>query len=122
MQVEYLDGVPKVTRERVDEILATLSVVSPPIKGLRVTVAPAPCVGDPSGKVGFGAYLPRDKWLVLAGLHPAPDVSAKDWRAKHLPEIIAHEWAHMEQHRDGRPIQERGVEVRARGLLRRAFR
>jgi hypothetical protein len=33
-----------------------------------------------------------------------------------LLEILCHEWAHYEQHRDGRRIQERGVAVRARSL------
>lgn len=37
-----------------------------------------------------------------------------------LPSTIAHEWAHMEQWRDGKPINHKGVDKRTRQLLKSA--
>lgn len=45
-----------------------------------------------------------------------------DTRAEAIAAVLTnflHEWAHYEQYRDGKPIQERGVNVRAKSLAKK---
>lgn len=62
----------------------------------------------------------------IYGFFDAPDKSDKDYapymvilKDKDIHAIIAHEFVHYEQWRDGRPRTERGVEQRAQALVRR---
>lgn len=84
---------------------------------LDVLVVPHPVVGDGEGGVGFACFgapptADRDPVLCIA--------TGKWWMidVAECRRMVLHELAHYEQFRDGRPLTERGVERRARTLLR----
>ena len=103
------------------ETARALARVSPETAKLRIRIAPAPCVTNGRG-FGWGAFDdPPGEVLrptsYIAGEKP-DDIGDEDWLSDMLPHVLAHEWAHYEQWRDGKPVRERGVEARARELLR----
>jgi len=104
----------------VRSLAISLDAVSPATHDIEITVVPAPVVTDGDG-FGFAAFYIDDgrPKMCIAG-EKVDEITRDDWLADMLPSDVAHEWAHYEQWRDGRPVQERGVAVRARTLLRRA--
>lgn len=80
---------------------------------LIINIVPAPAVASPDGGVGFGATVFPKCEMWIAGV--VPEECANE--AVHFLSLtLAHEFAHYEQFRDSRKIQERGVSVRARTL------
>lgn len=67
--------------------------------------------------LGFFFYPPPLQ-IVLAG-HPSPDEDITEW-LDGLRDTMCHEWAHYEQYLRQKPVQERGVKVRTRNLIRKA--
>lgn len=88
---------------------------------LPVIVVPAPVVATPDG-YGFGVFVGhRGKchiWLAGALRDEKQNYLAKSENTKQVLQSLAHELAHYEQWRDGRKLTERGVAVRARGIIR----
>lgn len=88
---------------------------------LPIMVCDAPAVATPTG-YGFGVFqVHRNKCeIFIAGSlldeHDKPLEQAEN--AEQVLQSLAHELAHYEQWRDGRNLTERGVAVRARGILR----
>lgn len=106
------------------DVARKLSKVSPIPKEIVLHVVPAPVVGFKESKaVGFGVFAEREQDTVLAvggkysKLMALNGVSRKVW-LECLPGVIAHEWAHAEQWRDGRPLVHRGIHKRVRELLK----
>jgi hypothetical protein len=83
---------------------------------LNFFTVPAQTVSHGKG-VGFAAFhiVRRVPEIVIADQKPERGMSDND-HAMFLIEHAAHELAHYEQWRDGRKLQERGVEVRARTI------
>lgn len=112
------DDVARVAR-RTFEKLDGLGVVS----DVTLVVVPAPAVEGRPGEFAFGVTARHPAFrgvaIAVAGRNPGP---AKERRAflslEGLPHVIAHEWAHAEQWQTRGMWSERGIEVRARNLLR----
>jgi hypothetical protein len=119
-------GVPRWVRRETQRVLEGLRVLSPATTPVHVDVVPAPSVADGQGGYGFGATVigisKTPVRIYIAGQLGAVKgdhrLSQRTIR-RYLGETICHEWAHYEQFRDGRPVIERGVRVRAASLYRR---
>lgn len=89
---------------------------------VTVEIVPAYCVEGPNGRRGWGAYLPAERRIMIGGWMPAAlhnaGVPLKE-AEKDLLRTIAHEFVHYEQHRDGRALNERGVQRRADAIVER---
>lgn len=114
----YHEGVGADARAVIDRVVARARAEVAGADQLRFEVVPAPAINI-DGKLCFGAFSPELSLVLLAGEPPEPDITRAEWLETMLPEVISHELAHLEQHRDGRRLQERGVAVRARSLARR---
>ncbi len=90
---------------------------------IRLVLVAAPAVTTPYGKgVGFGLTMTGNHGVVIAvACLPPREMRTRSERLEYLTHTFAHELAHYEQHRDGRKLQERGVEVRARTIMRDLF-
>ena len=119
-------------RAELRRLAEAIPAVSPPRHRIQVNVVPNPCVGGPEDGYGFGACLtPGAAGATVKGFDVGIYVAAGlaeicqqhgDSRAEAVGMVahtFLHEYAHYEQFRDGRPVQERGVNVRARTLARR---
>jgi hypothetical protein len=94
-----------------------------------VLVVPNESIQTPGGEFSFGCFAwwgskrkPRLRIGVAAGLAKLVRQQAKCSRSdavRDVGHVLLHELAHYEQYRDGRPMAERGVNVRAWGLYRR---
>ncbi len=125
--VRCIPGVPADVRRELRRVASLFPEVSRVRHRISVVVAPAPAISGPDGGVGFGAFLcpARKRYsgplrIYIAG-RPMGYKSAGVGRreAVHaVGESLLHELAHYEQYRDGRTVQERGVEVRAKSLYR----
>lgn len=96
-----------------------LSRVSPDPHDVLVKMVPGMSIFA-EGRHGFGTFHLGDGGrpiIHVAGERPH-DLDEAEWLGDMLPSTVAHEWAHYEQFRDGKPIQKRGVVVRTRTLLR----
>jgi len=86
---------------------------------LMVSIVPGVVVCHGKSKTsGFGVFDSVNIRIFIAGIPlPRSEMTRAEWirNAKHT---IAHEFAHYEQFRDGRRLTERGVESRARKLVR----
>lgn len=110
---------------RVVEALNSVSPV-PSNCSLKVLVAPAMAIETPDGVTGFGVFgwgrCDRNAEIYIGGRFSSrqmpDDFTRREWLRFTLPCILAHEWAHFEQWRDGKELTERGIEVRMRSLLR----
>lgn len=124
-------GIPARTRHHVGRLVAWLRETQRVEDGLIVALRPEPAV-EGGGGIGFASIsLPRvtvDRapgrfiWMpVGCGF---VEVAVEEWGETEAEALngllhnILHEFAHYEQYRDGREVQERGVNVRATSLLR----
>lgn len=92
---------------------------------VKIHVVPSRVVGDqpPFGRlhgVGFGAFaIRRGKPSIwIAGIRQEGCITDDEHREM-LLRVLCHELAHYEQWRDGKRLQERGVGVRARSLMKK---
>jgi len=106
-------------------LIFKLGVISPFVDGLEIHLVPSATVqAVENGGTGFAAFGVRNsKPMIYVGCKWLPSfakdgVTREEW-AEQLKISLAHEWAHMEQYRDGRPLTERGVHVRAKSLLKK---
>lgn len=85
---------------------------------VRVLVVPAKSL-TAGNQYGFGAFVvTRGKPEIwLAGQKPEKSITDDEHRQMTI-ETFAHELAHYEQWRDGLKLQERGVAVRAKRIVR----
>jgi len=85
---------------------------------LVVTVVPGNVIQTPSGKRAFGLFRASGNGIeiCIAGT-PIRNMTTID----DIERTLCHEFAHYEQFRDGRRLQERGVKVRAENLRRKAL-
>lgn len=95
---------------------------------LPVFLTPTACLTDTDGfhPCGFGAFTVvkrRPAIVIAANIHATARLAGEpvEQLTGDLIPILAHELVHYEQWRDGRAGQERGVEQRVRGLLKKAF-
>jgi hypothetical protein len=88
---------------------------------LPVSLVPAPTLQAPDGALGFAVFVvdPKGARILVAGENPFEDCPEREFIESTLHNV-AHEIAHYEQWRDGRKVQERGVNLRATNLLRKA--
>jgi hypothetical protein len=122
IQVKFDRGVSPDIRRHVRRVLPKLARVSPPDRLVPIHVSEKDCVRIPQGNC-WGAMVyhwPRgDVEIVIATglMQKRGKLRPKDIR--HLLLVLLHEYAHYEQYRDGRKPGERGVNVRAKSLLKR---
>lgn len=101
--------------------IAALKSISKPLNGLECHLVPAPSVSVGSG-YGFGVFVVRKNFcmIAIAGKYSnemkTNGLSRRDWLAS-IPETIVHEWAHMEQWRDGVELSHKGIDKRTKELL-----
>lgn len=89
---------------------------------VRVLVVPAKSLSA-GNQFGFGAFvIKRGKPEIwLAGQKPERSVTNQE-HAEMIVATFAHELAHYEQWRDGLPLQERGVAIRAKRIIKALLR
>lgn len=118
LDLEFIKPIPRDVRKIVRSMVAIVNITFPVLDYISVKVTPSYVVGDEESGYGFAAFQVCDGKIeiFLAG-HPLPDITYKEW-LDCLKESLCHELAHYEQYRDKKPLQERGVRVRARSLLR----
>lgn len=132
IRVLHLGKIAKDVAHWVARLAIGLERVSPPAQRIDICLAPAPavsCGDDPTSAFGFFAWPPdRRKGILQIGIAgQMPAAWCKETGAPRsegitaLLETICHEYAHYEQYRAGREPSERGVDVRARNLLRLAL-
>lgn len=117
--VEFIKPIPRETRKH---ILAMVEMVRSEFDvqdDMLIRVTPSYVVGDGKDGYGFAAFVVNkgDVKIYLAG-HQVPDMTYSEW-LEVLMESLCHELAHYEQYRDGKEIQERGVAVRTKSIMRR---
>lgn len=114
---------PKVGKD-VEQIFRTviskLNSISEIPEEVELLLVPGASVAVNDG-AGFGVFICYDhyKAIAIAGKYcneMKKDLSRKEW-LEILPETIAHEWAHMEQWRDGKPLNHKGIDKRVKQLL-----
>jgi hypothetical protein len=114
-------GFPESQYKIISAIVAGLHRISSAVHPILVRVVPGMVVTDADGGgFGWGAFRAggdNRPQIIIPG-HKPDELTDAEWLAEMLPTTIAHEWAHYEQYRDGKPVQERGVVVRARSLAR----
>jgi len=94
-------------------------------KNVYIEIVPAPsvAVGDGLSGLGFGVFVDSEDYstIAIAGKYcnemKQEGLSRKEWLCT-LPEIIVHEWAHMEQWRDGKKLNHKGITKRTKELLK----
>ena len=78
-------------------------------------------VTDQCGGFGFGCMVLHEQVpiaIYVAAMPPREAGKTRAERREFVLHTLAHELAHYEQWRDGNPLQERGVNVRARTIRR----
>jgi hypothetical protein len=128
-----MPGVKRDVMRAVGRLTAALAGAFPPPHRLEVLVVPNPAVVKEGG-FGFGVFHTAAgigharydaRIVIAAGLAEITQADAGATRTegvRAVVETLLHEWVHYEQFRDGRPITERGVQVRARNLYGRFAR
>lgn len=120
-------GVKADIRGAVRRLTHWLPTVSQVRHVIEVEMVPAPAI-EADGGFGFGLFVvPARKRqnptiVIAAGLADVLQEEQGDSREDALLAVrhtFLHEFAHYEQWRDGRELTERGVSVRAAGLLRK---
>ena len=108
----FARGVPEASERAIRKLAATLSKLTEIRHPLPVFVVAEDRLQDASRPYGVFWFCESDRTgrIELAGKGPLDEVL----------DTFAHELAHYEQWRDGKPVQERGVSVRAKSLLRLA--
>lgn len=95
------------------------AVVTSPLD-VWVVDAPAVYVGtDVDGGYGFGVFLvgPRPRpTILIAGRPPRRELRTRGERREFVLSTLSHEIQHYLQHRDGRPVNHRGVERATRQM------
>lgn len=84
---------------------------------MEVTLKMIPAMLLPDGHSGFAlghCYHTETPIVIHIAAHVEGQLAS-------LYDTIAHEIAHVEQVRDGKPVTERGVKVRARNLVRKVL-
>jgi len=122
LHVRVIEGVPAYVAREAQRFAAKVAHVVRIEHPLMVEVVPAEVLTDGHKGYGFGLFY-FDKLsipsIALAGdLRSIVTECGKSEALGHLRQTFAHELAHYEQWRDGRKVQERGVEVRARNIVR----
>lgn len=93
------------------------------VRDVSVLVVPHSSIAEQSfgAERGFGVTVRcskrRGAYIVVAGRSLRGEPRSEFLRA-HFPQTFAHEWAHVDQWQNRGKWQERGIEVRARTLLR----
>ena len=105
-------GVPRATEAAVLKLAKRLEKATQIKHPVPVFVTAMEVIPGAHDEHGNFWYCDSDNqcWISLAGLAKRSTVES----------TFAHEVAHYEQWRDGKPVQERGIEVRARTLLKLA--
>jgi len=91
-------------------MLTSLQCISPPTKPLYIHLVDADTLIDPEGVSAFGLFMSNDTHSRMYLASRVPLYA--------MEQIVFHEWAHYEQWRDGRKLQERGMNVRAKNLCK----
>jgi hypothetical protein len=126
MKIKIHPGVAKDVAKIFIETTKHLNKVSPLPKEVQLHCTATYTVGvkDSTG-FGFGVFSFDDSRVIIgiAGkycrkMNLENGVSRAAW-LEELPSIIAHEWVHMEQWRDGKPINHKGIDKRGSNLLKR---
>ena len=121
MKIDSHPDVPASVAKLITGYAERLSAVSADDPEILVMVVPSVVVEGPDGGCGWGLFAARDgKPVIYLPGFRADEITDREWRRSMLPQVLAHEWAHYEQWTRGKPVQERGVKVRARNLLRLA--
>jgi len=117
MKLEFKKGVTPPIRKYAQDFIKKAYKVFKWAHPVKILIVPAPVVTDNYGNYGFGAFLYNgdDLTIILAG-EVLPDMNYSEWLSL-FKESFCHEFAHYEQYRDGKPLQERGVAIRARNLM-----
>lgn len=112
-------------KEMAYKCITAIESVSELPSNVKIQVVPAPVIKVGGGETfGFGVFIVQEDsaLIVLPGMYSVDmkeEMSRKEW-LEEWPGILAHEWAHMEQWRDGKPLNHRGVENRTKKLLKLA--
>lgn len=122
IKLEFIKSIPYQTKRHirvmVDMVKGHIKLNHP----LTVRVVPAQVIGTQEVGFGFGLFeydkKGKDLTIMLSG-HQLPDLQYDEW-IEMIMEALCHELAHYEQFRDGKKVQERGVRVRARNLMKKA--
>ena len=122
LHVRIIDGVPAYVGKIALEFAAPAEQVLRVDHAILIDVVPAQKLTDPRGKLAVGIfYFDRhgEPTISLAGdLRKSVERWGQDRALGEFVHTFAHELAHYEQWRDGRIVQERGVEVRARNIVK----
>lgn len=121
--LKFIGRIPKANRMAMARLARDAATVTPIRHRLFVYVAPAAAVeSGETGQVGFGVLciscLRRDQTVTKPEIWIAGKPPTKRPES-FLRHIFAHELAHYEQYRDGKPLTERGVAVRTKTLVKR---
>lgn len=106
-----LPGVPRKKIAALTRAMRSIGDVSKVKHKITVSLINAAVVIDFEGKSCVGLFIPTDQPQIIAVTVPGESPA----EAVHT---FLHEFAHYEQFRDGRPLTERGVNVRANNLMR----
>jgi hypothetical protein len=126
--VRGLRGCPRDALSAIRRAARAITAVSPARHRVRVTVAPHEGIELPgTGAVVTGMFGRRvaERSVVIRIAAGAVRLMADNGvsrteAVRWLVQVFAHEYCHYEDFRDGRPLRERGVNVRSFGLMRRA--
>lgn len=124
--MRFLSGTQADVRAEVRRLAKLFPLASPVRHVIRVIVPPHPAVQAPDGMTGFGVCrVPKraaDPVLIAVAGGLADEYlthgGTREEAVRAVGECFLHELAHYEQIRDGRPVREAGVTIRARGLYR----
>lgn len=119
MNIKIYNKIGKDVEKLFRSTIAALKSISKPLDGLECHLVPAPSVSD-GKEYGFGVFVVRknSSMIAIAGKYSNEmTASRKDW-LESIPETIAHEWAHMEQWRDGLALSHKGIDKRTKKLLK----
>ena len=106
----FARGVPEASERSIRKLASKMAALTEIRHPLPVFVVANERLQDAARPFGVFWFCDSDSTgrIELAGLGPLAEVL----------DTFAHELAHYEQWRDGRPVIERGVKVRAKSLLR----
>jgi hypothetical protein len=122
LHLRVIDGVPGYVAREAERFAGLVQLVVKVEHGVLVKVIPAQRVVDENGDPQLGLYYleTAQPTIALAGdLRKEVVEYGKTNALEMFRDTFAHELAHYEQWRDGRPVQERGVNVRARNIVRK---